>query len=459
MALKDLYDHVDRNREAYLKILFTLIRQASISAQNVGVRECADLLAEMVKEAGLDAKIMETKGHPIIFADRIVSPDAFTVLFYGHYDVQPPEPLEDWHSAPFLPEVRDGKIFGRGAADNKGQLLAHVLAVKTWLQTRGELPLNVKMVFEGEEESDSPHLDGFVAKNRDLLKADLVYTSDGALHDTGVPLVILGVRGELYVELTAWGAKWDNHSGNKGGIVPNPAWKIIDLLQTMRDRQGKVTIEGFYDGVNPPDSATMDLIRKLPFDKEKTRAAIGYDGFDMDAETYYRKLMLEPTFNIAGFTSGYGGEGAKTIIPAKAVLKVDFRLVGSQDPEDIFQKVSSHIKKHAPDVQIKFVGALKPSRTGSDLPPIQRVIEAVREAYEMEPMIQPSLGGSLPDSVWTSTLGVPSVLVPYANADESNHAPNENMDIEKFFAGIKCTLSVLDALGKMEKKAFGQEIV
>ena len=451
MALNDLFDQVERNREAYLETLFTLLRQPSISAQNMGVRECAGLLAGMVREAGMDAKIMETKGQPVIFAERIVSPDAFTVLFYGHYDVQPPEPLESWHSEPFLPEVRDGKIFGRGTGDNKGQLLAHVLAVKTWLATRGEVPLNVKMVFEGEEESSSPHLDAFVAQNRDLLKADLVYTSDGSLHETGAPLVILGVRGILYIELTAWGAKWDNHSGNKGGVVPNPAWKIIDLLQTMRDSYGNVRIEGFYDGVSPPGPATLDLIRRLPFDKEKTRVAIGYDGFDMDVETYYRKLMLEPTFNIAGFTSGYGGEGSKTIIPAKAVLKVDFRLVGDQDPEDIFQKVSRHIKQHAPDIQVKFMGAMKPSRTRPDLPSIQRVVEAVRQAYGMEPIVQPSLGGSLPDYVWTRTLGVPSVLVPYANADESNHAPNENLDLDKFYAGIKCTLSVLDRLSRVEK--------
>jgi acetylornithine deacetylase/succinyl-diaminopimelate desuccinylase-like protein len=323
--------------------------------------------------------------------------------------------------------------------------------VKTWLATRGEVPLNVKMVFEGEEESSSPHLDAFVAQNQDLLKADLVYTSDGSLHETGAPLVILGVRGILYIELTAWGAKWDNHSGNKGGVVPNPAWKIIDLLQTMRDSYGNVRIEGFYDGVSPPGPATLDLIRRLPFDKQKIRAAIGYDGFDMDVETYYRKLMLEPTFNIAGFTSGYGGEGSKTIIPAKAVLKVDFRLVGDQDPEDIFQKVSRHIKQHAPDIQVKFMGAMKPSRTRPDLPSIQRVVEAVRQAYGMEPIVQPSLGGSLPDYVWTRTLGVPSVLVPYANADESNHAPNENLDLDKFYAGIKCTLSVLDRLSRVEK--------
>ncbi len=449
MALNDLFDQVERKREVYLETLFTLLRQPSISAQNVGVRECAGLLAGIVKEAGMNARILETEGQPVVFAERPHSPDAFTVLFYGHYDVQPPEPLEDWHSEPFQPEVRDGKIFGRGSGDNKGQLLAHVLAVKTWLSTRGELPLNVKMVFEGEEESSSPNLEAFVARNRDLLKADLVYSSDGALHETGVPLVVLGVRGILYVELTARGAKWDNHSGNKGGVVPNPAWKIIDLLHTMRDRHGHVKIEGFYDGVVPAGPATLDLIRRLPFDKEKTRAAIGYDGFDMDAETYYRRLMLEPTFNIAGFTSGYGGEGSKTIIPAQAVLKVDFRLVGDQDPEDVFEKVLRHVEKHAPDVEVRFMGAMKPSRTQPDLPSIQKVIEAVRRAYGVEPMVQPSLGGSLPDYVWTRTLGVPSVLVPYANADESNHAPNENLDVDKFYAGIKCTLSVLDRLSRV----------
>ena len=451
MALDDLFDCVEQNQQTYLDALFTLLRQPSISTQNVGIRECAGLLADMLKQAGMNVKIMETKGHPLVFAERIVSSEAFTVLFYGHYDVQPPEPLEAWHSNPFAPQVRDGKIFARGAADNKGQLLAHILAVKAWLQTRGELPLNVKMVFEGEEESSSPHLGSFVAQNRDLLKADLVYTSDGPLHETGTPVVLLGVRGILYIELTAWGAKWDNHSGNKGGIVPNPAWTLIDLLRTMRDPQGKVTIDGFYEGVTPPDAATLNLIRKLPFDKEKTRKAIGYDAFDMDVESYCRKLMLEPTFNIAGFTSGYSGEGWKTIIPAKALLKVDFRLVGDQDPDDIFQKVSRHVKQYAPDVQIKFMGSMKPSRTRPDLPAVQRVIEAVEQGYGIAPIVQPSLGGSLPDYVWTQILGVPSVLVPYANADENNHAPNENLDVDKFYAGIKCTLSVLEVLGKMKR--------
>jgi acetylornithine deacetylase/succinyl-diaminopimelate desuccinylase-like protein len=217
----------------------------------------------------------------------------------------------------------------------------------------------------------------------------------------------------------------------------------------MRDRQGRVTIEGFYDGVTPPDADTLELIRRLPFDLEKTRAVIGYDELDLDAETYYRRLMLEPTFNIAGFTSGYGGEGAKTIIPAKAVLKVDFRLVGKQDPEEIFRKVSDHVRRHAPDVRVERLGGMfRPSRTRPGLPLVQQVTAAVRRAYGMEPLVQPCMGGSLPDSVWTQTLGAPSILVPYANADQNNHAPNENLGLDHFYAGIRCTLSVIDAFGK-----------
>ena len=289
------------------------------------------------------------------------------------------------------------------------------------------------MILEGEEECDSPHLEEFVARNRDRLRTDLVYTSDGALHSTGAPLILLGVRGELFIEFTAYGAKWDNHSGNKGGVVPNPAWKLVDLLRTMRDRKGRVTIEGFYDGVTTPDAATLDLIQRLPYDIEGMRAVTGYDELDLDSETYYRRLMLEPTFNIAGFTSGYGGEGAKTIIPAKAVLKVDFRLVGKQDPKDIFSKVADHVRRYAPDVRLEQLGSFKPSRTPPDLPIVKHVTEAVRRAYRMEPLIQPCMGGSLPDSVWTHTLGVPSVLVPYANADQNNHAPNENLDLENFY--------------------------
>jgi acetylornithine deacetylase/succinyl-diaminopimelate desuccinylase-like protein len=405
----------------------------------------------MIEETGMTVEVIPTKGHPIIYAERLSDPSKPTVLFYGHYDVQPPDPLEEWNSPPFEPTIRDGKIFCRGVGDNKGQLLAQVLAVKSYMDVHGALPVNVKFVFEGEEETSSPNIAPFVETNREKLKADLVYTSDGPLDASGKPMVLLGVRGILYVEMEAQGAKWDNHSGNKGGIIPNPAWTLVELLNTIKNRDGKVLIEGFYDDVQKPTEKMLDLIRALPFNKDEIRETVGYDGFDMDGESYYRKLTLEPTFNIAGFTSGYGGEGSKTIIPHKAVLKCDMRLVVDQDPDDIYEKLVAHVKKHAPEVTVKHLGDMQPSRTSPDLEIVKVITKAVEEAYGEEPILQPSLGGSLPDYVWTKILKVPSVVVPYANADESNHAPNENLEVDKFFKGIRCSCSVLSALGKMKK--------
>ncbi len=447
---KLVLDYIESNKETFIGKLFDLLSRPSISSQNIGVRECGEALAEMARNAGMEAKVMETGGHPVVFAQCIVDPALPTVLFYGHYDVQPPEPLEDWLSPPFEPTIRDGRIFARGAADNKGQMLCHLLAVEAWLQAAGPLPVNVKMIFDGEEESGSVNLEKFVSGHREMLAADLVYTSDGPMHESGRPYVLLGVRGILYVELNAQGAKWDNHSGNKGGVVPNPAWILVDLLRTMRDPDGKILINGFYDDIEPPSERIMELVRSLPFDREKIKKTIGYDGLDLDPQTYYRRLLLEPTFNIAGFGSGYLGEGMKTIIPGTAVLKMDMRLVVNQDPDDIFEKFEAHVRKHAPGVEVKKMGTMAPSRTLPDIPEVAEVIEAVRSAYGSEPVIMPTLGGSLPDAVWTRTMATPSVMVPYANADENNHSPNENLVIECFFDGIRCSCSVLSRLGTVK---------
>lgn len=445
--LDQLRNFIDHRRNEYLEQLFTLLRQKSISAENIGILDCANLLKEMMNDAGISTRLLETDGNPIVFGEIISNPDALTLLIYGHYDVQPPDPLKEWKSPPFEPTIRDGKIFCRGVGDNKGQLMAQVLGVKSYLDQFGSLPINIKFVFEGEEETTSANLAAFVANNKELLKADLVYTSDGPMHDSGDPYVLLGVRGILYVELIARGAEWDNHSGNKGNIVPNPAWKIIDLLRTMRDENGRVLIEGFYDNVRVPTEQEIQLIRELPYNREEVAEKIGYKDLEMDGETYYRKLTMEPTFNIAGFTSGYGGEGSKTIIPSKATLKMDMRLVVDQDPDDIYEKFVAHVNQHAPDIEVKHLGDMRPSRTSADHELIGVIYNAVKKSYNTEPIMQPSLGGSLPDYVWTQILGVPSVVVPYANFDEANHSPNENMGIENFFDGIKCTCQVIHDLG------------
>lgn len=448
MGLSQLSSLIEERKDEYLQQLFMLLRQKSISAQNTGIKECAELVKGIMEESGLKTRLINTEGHPFVYGEIIKDPDAFTLLIYGHYDVQPPEPLDEWKSPPFEPTIRDGKIYCRGAGDNKGQFMAQVLAVKTYMDTFFELPINIKMVIEGEEEIGSPNLASFVERHKDLLKADLVYTSDGPMHDSGAPFVLLGVRGMLYVELTARGADWDNHSGNKGNIVPNPAWNLIDLLRTMRDEKGRVLIEGFYDHVRKPTEMEKENIRRLPFNREQVAEKIGYKDLDMDGETYYHKLTMEPTFNIAGFTSGYGGEGSKTIIPAKATVKMDMRLVVDQDPDDIYEKFCVHVKKHAPDVSVRRLGDMKPSRTPGDLDVVKVVTEAVKESYGTEPILQPSLGGSLPDYVWTKILKVPSIVVPYANFDEGNHSPNENIGVDNFLKGISCTCHVIHKLAE-----------
>lgn len=444
--LQQMEETIDNRKHTYLDTLYQLLRIESISAHNTGIDETCSWLKETMEEAGIRTTIMPYKHNPFIYGEVLTDPDAFTLLIYGHYDVQPPDPVEEWESAPFEPTIRNGKIYCRGVGDNKGQLMAQILAIKSYLDTVGSLPINVKFILEGEEEIGSPNLGSFVEEHKDLLKADLVYTSDGPKHDSGAPLVLLGVRGSVYLELTARGAKWDNHSGNKGNIVPNPAWQLIDLLHTMRDAEGRVLIDGFYENIRPVTDKEETLIRNLPFNRESLAQQLGFEDFDMTGEEYYRKLTLEPTFNIAGFTSGYGGEGSKTIIPAKAVLKLDIRLVVDQEPADIIQKVKAHIKEHAPGVEVKELGTMKPSRTSSDLKIVGVVTDAVRQAFRQEPVLQPGMGGSLPDYVWTDVLGTPSVIVPYANFDEANHSPNENMGVTDFMDGMKCTCRVIHSI-------------
>jgi acetylornithine deacetylase/succinyl-diaminopimelate desuccinylase-like protein len=445
--------------------LFRLIAQPSISAQNIGVRECADLFVALLQDAGCTARMMPTPAHPVIFAEWLGAPGRPTVLIYGHYDVQPPDPLDEWLSPPFEPTVRDGKLFGRGAGDNKGQIFAQIAAARAWLDVAGALPVNVKLLIEGEEETGSPHLRSFVEQHRDLLAADLVYTSDGPVHDDAYPQVVYGVRGLLYVELRARGASHDLHSGNWGGIAPNPAWDLVQLLSTMRDANGRVTIPGFYDDVRPPTPAVEAAMANFPLDRRAALATVGLDRLPPPRDLgYFERLMTNPTLNIAGFASGYSGPGAKTIIPSAATVKMDLRLVPGQRADDIFAKFQAHISRHAPDIEVLRLGSMEPSYTPLEHPYSSIVRQAVATGFGAPPIDVPLLGGSLPDAVFTQTLGLPSFLVPYANADERNHAPNENIQLSHFFAGIRTAAALFAYLaetgrigGRTEVQADGNE--
>jgi acetylornithine deacetylase/succinyl-diaminopimelate desuccinylase-like protein len=448
MHFSEVKQRIEANKEAYLETFFELLRQPSISATNEGVDECAELLKGIMERSGIASSIIETEGSPVVYGEVIHPENEFTILFYGHYDVQPPEPLELWESPPFEPTIRNGKVYARGSGDNKGQFLAHILAVKTLLELDEKLPINVKFIIEGEEENTSKNFEPFVRDNIKLLEADLVYTSDGPMDSSGKPVVMLGNRGMLYVKLTAKGAAHDNHSGNKGGIAPNPAWELIHLLETMRTPDGKVLVDGFYDDVRTPTDAETELLRKLPFDADETAEVIGLDKLEMDGESYYKKISLEPTFNINGLYSGYTGEGQKTIIPSTATVKIDMRLAADQDPEKIYKKIAEHVQTHAPNVEIVKMGSVKPSRTPVESDVVQKVINSVNESHEKTPIVLPAIGATMPGYVFTDILKLPAILVPYANADEDNHAPNENMSIDCYYKGIQTSCKVILDLGE-----------
>jgi acetylornithine deacetylase/succinyl-diaminopimelate desuccinylase-like protein len=448
MPTQQVHAYIDDHRQEELDALVRLARQPSISAQNTGVRECAQLLSGLLSDCGIAARVMETPSQPVVYGEIVRDPKAFTLICYGHYDVQPPEPLELWQSPPFDPQIRDGRIYGRGVGDNKGQLLAHVLAARAWLETEGRLPINVKFVFEGEEESGSRSLGVFAAEHKDMLAADLVYISDGGLHPSGRPVISLGNRGMLGLTLIAQGADRDNHSGNKGGVAPNPVWMLVHLLATMVDRDGRVLVDGFYDGVRPVGPVEERILGALDFDPKAFAATMGLPMLDIDGPTYWRRIMLEPYFNIQGFASGYVGPGSKTIIPARAECRIDIRLVVDQRIDDIYEKVRRHAAKVDPriDVQVRGARTMEATRTAPDHPAVAVVASAIKAYRGVDPVLNLCSGGSLPNAVWPDVLGIDHLGVPYANADENNHSPNENLSLERFYDGIHVSAEVFQAL-------------
>jgi acetylornithine deacetylase/succinyl-diaminopimelate desuccinylase-like protein len=441
----DVFAYVANHRDRFVDELCRLLRQPSISAQNVGVKECAELVREAVVAAGLDARVLPTAGHPVVYGEGRTAGVARTVLIYGHYDVQPPEPLEAWTTPPFEPTIRDGRIYARGAGDNKGQLFAHVKALEAVLATRGRLPVNVKLLFEGEEEMGSVHLPEFVAAHRELLRADVAFSSDGPMHPRG-PLVFFGCRGILELELVATGARRDLHSGNYGGVAPAPAVRLARAVASLWDRRGRVAVRGFYDRVRPPSAADRRVLRAIPFDAGAIARDIGVaPPRALRGAAYYRRLLLEPNLNVAGLGAGYVGPGFKTSIPREALARLDARLVMDQTPDEIEAKIRAHLRRHGfADVAVRRVGgSFLPSRTPVGHPFGRAVIRAVERAWGRRPIVIPNLGGGLPDHLFTQTLGLPSVWVPYAPHDESNHAPDENTTIEAFINGIRTTAAAL----------------
>jgi acetylornithine deacetylase/succinyl-diaminopimelate desuccinylase-like protein len=445
--MEKIYVYIDQNLNRFIDELFVLLRQPSISARWEGVVECSQLLVGMMEKIGIKPRILPMGGkrNPPLIYGEILNPEARrTLLIYGHFDVQPPEPLEAWDSPPFQPTIRNGRIYGRGSADNKGQFFAHFKAIESILKVNGKLPVNVKFLLDPEEEVGSPSLNGFCREHKNLFAADMALNSDGPMDPSGRPRLSFGNRGVLYVEVNARGANTDLHSGNFGGPIPNPAWRLVEFLSSLRKPDGTVAIEGFYDNIVPPTPQEREMMAKIPFDEKKFKEKYGLKKFTPPEDvSYMEKLMFRPTLNIAGFTSGYGGQGSKTVLPCKATLKMDMRLVVNQTPEDIYEKYVRHMKKHGfDDLEVMMLNTYAPSRTSVDHPMAPKFVEAIRRGFQQEPVLIPAGGGSFPGAAIRSILNIPILSVPYGNADENNHAPNENLAIDCFKNGIRTTAAL-----------------
>jgi acetylornithine deacetylase/succinyl-diaminopimelate desuccinylase-like protein len=433
-----------------LERLKRFCRQPSVSAQHLGIQECAQLVREMLEEVGLSSRVIPTavEGYPVVFGEmRGRSPR--TILFYNHYDVQPAEPFDEWLSPPFEPEEREGRLYARGVSDNKGHIVSRLAAIEALLQVYGELPCSVKFVIEGAEEIGSPGLHRFVEEHRELLLADACIWEGGGVNWRGQPQVVLGLKGILYVELECRAASRDSHS-SYATIVPNPAWRLVWALSTLKDAQERVLIPGFYDDVRPPSEEELRAIDAIPPEEERLRESLGLKEFllGLKGQEVRRRHLLEPTCTICGIISGYTGEGSKTVLPSWARAKIDFRLVPDQRPEDILAKLKAHLQARGfGDVEVKSRDGGNPARTPMDSPWVALVRETAQEVYGLEPVIVPTMAGSGPMYSFSETLGLPVVTSGIGHPEDRIHAPNENIRLDDLFKGILHIAAIMERFG------------
>jgi acetylornithine deacetylase/succinyl-diaminopimelate desuccinylase-like protein len=436
--------------------LFEFLRIPSVSARsehNADVARTADWVAESMRTIGMDAAIFPTPGHPIVVGEwRKASPGAPTILIYGHYDVQPAEPLELWTSPPFEPTVRDGKIYARGSVDDKGQLFLHLKALEAHLSVRGTLPINVIVLAEGEEEVGSENLAAFVERHADMLRADGVVISDSAMFAPGLPSILSSLRGLAYFEITVQGPAQDLHSGSYGGAVINPATTLARIIASFHDAEGHIAIPGFYDAVVPWEPRARGGLRDLPFDEATFRAEVGAPQLGGEiGYTTLERIWMRPTCEVNGLLSGYTGEGAKTVLPARAMAKVSCRLVPDQDPLGIERVLKAHVAHVAPrgvTVTVTPLHGGRPWRAELSGPLFDAARRALAAAFGREPVITGE-GGSIPVvGDFARVLKVPVLLMGFGLPGENAHAPDEWLSDENFMRGMRAVAMLWDELGR-----------
>jgi len=443
--MTDVTRYIDKEMDRFQDELKAFLRIPSISARTEhqqDIRAAASWVEGRMKDAGLDATVMETPGHPVVLGEwKKAGPGAPTILLYGHYDVQPAEPLEEWTSPAFEPTVRDGNLFARGASDNKGQLLLHVKALEAHLKGAGTLPVNVIMVAEGEEEIGSPNLVPFVKNHQDRLACDAVVISDSSMFDQGLPSLLFSLRGLAYFEIHVKGPGSDLHSGTYGGSVVNPGNTLARIIASLKNADGSVAIPGFYEDVLEWDEDIRDAIRALPFDLEAFSREVSAPGLDGEAGfSVLERLWIRPTCDVNGILCGYTGEGAKTVLPSQAMAKVSFRLVPNQDPSRVGDLLRAHLATVTPpevEVTVKELHGGRPWKAEPEGPFFEAAQRALENAFGTPPVLTGE-GGSIPIVVdFQEILHAPVLLMGFAPPGANMHAPNEWIPLENFEMGIR----------------------
>jgi len=453
--MADVQEYIKGALSRFHDELFDFLRIPSVSARNehaTDIRAAAAWLQGNMTAAGLEASVLDTPGHPVVLGEwREAGPAAPTLLVYGHYDVQPPEPLDEWHSPAFEPTVREGNVFARGASDDKGQLLIHIKAIESWLQSVGPLPVNVVVLAEGEEEIGSPSLVPFVESHKDRLRCDAVVISDSSMFAPSLPSLLFSLRGLAYFEIHVRGPAGDLHSGTYGGAVVNPGNALADILSSLKESSGRIAIPGFYDDVQEWDAGTRASIRALPFDEGGFAKEVGAPGLNGETGvSLLERIWIRPTCDVNGILCGYTGEGAKTVLPARAMAKVSFRLVPNQRPERVRGLLEAHVAAVAPPevrVSVKELHGGRPWKAALEGQFFEAARAAMQEAFGVPPVLAGE-GGSIPIVVdFQEILDAPVLLMGFAPPGANMHAPNEWIPLQNFENGIRTMAHFYRALG------------
>jgi acetylornithine deacetylase/succinyl-diaminopimelate desuccinylase-like protein len=451
--IEKMDQYLEQNLQQSIDELKILVAQPSVSAKRQGQPECAQLVAAALERRGFQVMVHPTDGAPIVSAERKGISEK-TLLFYDHYDVQPAEPLDLWETPPFEPTLKDGKLYGRGVSDNKGEIANRLYALDAILATMGALPCTVKFLIEGEEEVSSTNLETFVDSHRAELAADACIWEFGSVDFQDVPVQYLGLRGICYVELEVETAAMDVHSGVGGTIFPNAAWKLVWALSTLKNEKEEILIDGFYDGVLAPSKQDIDFIKALPDVAQDYKERYGVKeflkgiqgGFELNLEEVYK-----PSCTICGLTSGYQEKGSKTVLPARASAKIDFRLVPDQKPQQILDLLRKHLDSHGfEDIKITYLGGEAPSKTDASDPFIKLVVESAREVYGVPMQIVPITGGSGPNFIVQEALHIPIASLGVGYPGSGAHSPNENIRLHDYVRSAKHLVRVLTAMGESE---------